>query len=135
MGQQQIRKAPEPRVQKKSPRCGEEKQLLRREKNQSRMLCLNARANVRHVEEVTKCQISLPSQVRGGPVIKGSRFFVFVFDFALLCWCLCCFRMRRYHFMGVGLRENGKKLEIPSMKFNLSPLKFVSYSFGKIYLL
>lgn len=135
MGQQQIRKAPESSVEKKSPRCGEEEQLLRWEDNQSRMLCLNARAKIWHVEGVTNCQISFPSQVRGGPVIKGSRFFVFVFDFALLCWCLCYFRMRKYHFMGVGLRENGKKLEIPSMKFNLSPLKFISYSFGKIYLL
>lgn len=94
----------------------------------------NARAKVWHVEAVTNYQMSLLSQARGGAVIKGSRFFAFVFDFALLCWCLFCFRMRRYHFMGVGLRENGKKLGIPSTQVNLSPLKSISYSFGKIYL-
>lgn len=69
------------------------------------------------------------------PSHQGQQDFAFIFDFALLCWCLFCFRMRRYHFMEVGLRENGKKLEIPSTKVNLSPLKFISYSFGKIYLL
>lgn len=108
MGQQQIRKAPEPRVEKKSP--SKEEQLLRWEENQSRMLCLNARAKVWHVEGVTNCQISLPSQVRGGPVIKGSRFFVFVFDFCFALLVFVLFQNEEVSLFGSRFKREWKEI-------------------------
>lgn len=134
MGQQQIRKAPESRVEKKTPRWSEEEQLLKWEENHSRMLCLNARAKVWHVEGVTNYQISLLSQVRGAQSSRAAGFcFCFWFCFALLVFVL--FQNEEVSLYGSRFKREWKEIGNTSTKVNLSPLKFISYSFGKIYLL